>query len=57
MEAKKFLSVIKIKLVFFNTPERIDKIIEQMNIDGAIEEKYIVPDYYLQENWLTLVTI
>ena len=35
----------------------MDKIIEQMDIDGAREEEDIASDYYLQDIWLVMVTI
>ena len=43
------MCVPKIKFLFSNTPEKMDKITKQMGVDGAREEEDISDDYSLQD--------
>ena len=43
------LSIPKIKSFFSKTPEKVDEITEQMDIDGSREEEDIVAGYSSQD--------
>ena len=43
------LSVPKVKLFFSKTAEKMEEIMKQMEIDGAIEEEVTVEDYSLKD--------
>ena len=50
------MSVPKIKSFFSKTPEKMDEITEQIEIDGAREEENIAADYSLQDISIVMVT-